>query len=507
MVIFMTPINSTNSNKRKELPHAPEIVGQPSDSVTEMAMKRISIPLFPNSPSPSLTPKDNGRSKFAKSIDPINPTSVKRLTEPVAESVESPNADTVPAKGELEPKKAHKNPSIEAIPDEVLFSGNGYLFADLVEPQSPLPSYTTGYSSKLPHPIKPATIDTRSMEAISKKSKVINPPALMKQTPTIHSKAKFEPLRAILRPAESYSIQGDTFQKSGNHFSAIINYEIAKKHEDDFGRKVELQKKIAESKSALEKAELLEKQYAAQAGAEKLAKRHLRKGIAHLNSHRFQEAISCFEKGAEIASSANIPQLRMQLLLQLGSAYYQQKNFPNCIAIWQQSIPLINDNLQLKTQMIELLAKAYVQGNLSEEALKTEFSGTEKGKLIIYLADILLEKQDHLKACKLLLLALDEHSTFSDESNLRFCNKLIKISRETNNFMLYHKIKELGINFTNTAAETKTNFLFESALAEEAQGNDSKAVELYQFLLDNASIDMITAQALVLKIANLQDKN
>lgn len=501
----------TNSTTKRKEPLEPRTNGQPSDKVSEMAKRRIPTPPPPNSPSLTQASKDNGRSKFAKSIDPINQTtttSVKRLTESLVEAVESPDADTtLPAKEELEPKKAHKNPSTEAIPDEVLFSEQGYLFADLMEPQSPLPSLTPPHLSRLHYPANPTTVDMRTMEAMAKKSKGANPPGLNKQKPASHSRTKFEPLGAILRPAEHYTVQGDAFQKSGNHFSALINYEIAKKYEDDFGKKTELQNKIAESKSALEKAESLEQQRVKQPGAEKLAKRSLKKGISHLNSHQLQEAIGCFEKGAEVANSANIPQLRMQLLLQLGSAYYQQGNFPNCIAAWQQGIPLINDNLQLKTQMIELLAKAYVQGNMSDEAMKTEFSSAEKGKLIIYLADILLEKQDHLSACKLLLLALDEHSTFSDESNLRFCNKLIRISRETNDFMLYHKIKDLGISFTNTAAETKTNFLFESAQAEEAQGNDSKAIELYQFLLDNASIDIITAQALVLKIAYLQGKD
>lgn len=278
--------------------------------------------------------------------------------------------------------------------------------------------------------------------------------------------------------------------RPGGSVPAIKTYNLDQVSKESSVKKAKLAYRKVDEKLALTKETQPASQLPTPYDTAEVANTNLLKGIARLHLHKFQEAIVCFQEGLKIANLTNVPNLSMQLFYQLGLAYYQQGNFTDCITAWEQCAPLVKDSLQFKAQLICSLALTYIQIGkpvhaemLLQKAIKTEFSGSEKGMLILCLAEILLNKKEYLKTCELLLTAIEANSTFPDETNLQFCNMLIRISRETNDDKLYEKIKDIGMGFTNTTIETKISFLFESALMEEAQGYDSAAMEIYQVLL------------------------
>lgn len=364
-------------------------------------------------------------------------------------------------------------PPLFPILGEMQFSDVGFLRDDSMALRDSLLHYEALKPVELTTAVAKQTQDT--LASASTKSPTVNP----------------KPTR---REFETNSTLADNsaqaFQKPGNYVPAIKTYELTSGPKENSVKKTEQVYRKADGKPALKKEEQPAPQQPGSTDAATIANSSLLKGIARLHLHEFQEAIVCFNEGLKIANLANVPNLSAQLFHQLGSAYYQQGNLTDCTAAWEKCLPLVKDNLQLRVQIICSLASAYVQADRSvhaemllQKAIEAEFSGSEKGTLILYLAELFLKKKEYLKTCKLLLTALEEDSTFSHEINLQFCNMLIRVSRETNDDALYQKIKDIGMGFTTTTIETKINFLFESALMEEAQGYDSEAMEIYQLLL------------------------
>lgn len=240
------------------------------------------------------------------------------------------------------------------------------------------------------------------------------------------------------------------------------------------------------------------------AEAEQAAKKNLQQGLSYLDSGDIRIAIANFLQGLNTIENNPVPHLTVQLLFHLGSAYYRQTQYELSAITWNKCIALVNDNLRFKAQLIRYLALAYVKNAKHAEAAKllwnainNEFSGDEQGKLILCLADVLMTQGILDK--NLLLSSLQRQSSFSDEIKLQFCNKLLKIFRETNDFETYKEVKDMGAIFKEATAETKISFLFENAQTAEAQGSKSEAMEIYEFLLTQ-NISYVTKQILLIKL-------
>ena len=183
-----------------------------------------------------------------------------------------------------------------------------------------------------------------------------------------------------------------------------------------------------------------------------------------------------------------------RLFYLIGTAQLQLGKIEECKTAWLQCIPLIDKDLTFKAHLIRLLAMLYVRENkfpaaekLLQQAINTKFPSDEKGALILCLADLFIKKMDTIKCHNLLSSALEQQPTFSDEINLEFCTRLIRISGETKDHQLYNKLQGSASRFTQATAEAQIRFLFATAAALEMLGRCSDAMKVYQFLLNNIS--------------------
>lgn len=388
--------------------------------------------------------------------------------------------------------------------------------------------------------LRTALLTAKTLYAAAKFQAVLD---LLEQTPI---PLKYQSARKL--KSQFYEIKGDSLNKLGDFRSAITNYTNAENFEADPQRKAELLHKMAEN--CLENHDLksvsriinyalknrdfgdtqknrfftLQEQLLVdepalllagiipptqgskqnQIGEENsfipsattsaivahLAKVHLQQGLLHIDYDQLDEAIASFQYGLKAIDLAINPEIYRELCFYLGTAYFKQKNFKDCIKTWQQCFTHTTD-VQFKGNLIQLLASAYVENKEPEKATKIlqaaiehNLLSDEKGMLILCLSNIWLQdKGKELKNSHLLFPLLTENSTNSDEIKLQFCNRLMRHARETNSSELYEKVKLIGMNSAKAKIETKANFLIESAMTMEAQSNYSEAIEIYQFLI------------------------